>query len=735
MVTEGHGPSLRPLRYAAARACLCAALAGSLFASGAARAQSAELTAQPAAPPASDASAASGPEAEQVVTVQGVKADALKRASGSGTSIGRREVERAQAQNNGELLSRVAGLSVRSEDTPGFRLNLGVRGLSPARSRLILMEEDGVPVVVSPYGEPELYYTPLVERVERLDVLKGSDVLRYGPQTVGAVVQLHTFEPTLKPAWYLASQVGSHGYGAAIGRYSGTSNAVGYVAQVVRKSGAGVRNMGFYATDAFGKAVYASSSLGQLSLKLGFHDDRARTSYTGLTQAMYEDDPRKDTPTPQDFFAVRRYEAAIHHEKRFNAETALRSSVFAYQMNLAQRAQDFDRSDAGNVNYAQIIDPPFGLFLKPSASLRDRRYAVAGASTELSQRFNTGSALHRLTLGARAIADVARRKLRLGATPSAEEGVLQSDESTRILGLSAWVEDQIALTQRLLLTPAFRYEHSSTEKSIHLAQDSSVTGSRATSQAGGAMPGLGVIYGTARANAFASAYLGYSAPRVSQAITPQGQDAHLHAERSRNYELGVRGRNDWLRAEADAFLIQFDNQLVSSNPLLSSSEFTDGGRTRHLGAEATASLRIGKRLKLPVDLDLGAAYTFVQARFVGGDFAGSTVPYSPVNSLNLTLDMAHSAGFSGQIAVAYVGSQYTDSYNTVVAGPSGLDGIIDAYTALDIAARYRYAPSGVSVGLSVKSLLDKVYISDRLPNGIFTAGFRQIFATFAWSTD
>jgi len=61
--------------------------------------------------------------------------------------------------------------------------------------------------------------------------------------------------------------------------------------------------------------------------------------------------------------------------------------------------------------------------------------------------------------------------------------------------------------------------------------------------------------------------------------------------------------------------------------------------------------------------------------------------------------------------------------------------LIDAYTTLDVGARYRYRPSGVSFGLSVKSLLDRVYISDRLPNGIFTAGFRQIFATFAWSSD
>jgi len=309
-----------------------------------------------------------------------------------------------------------------------------------------------------------------------------------------------------------------------------------------------------------------------------------------------------------------------------------------------------------------------------------------------------------------------------------------TDDTTRILGLSAWFEDQIAVTGQLLVTPAFRYEHSNSNKHFRVI-DEMLAEVTASSHAGGAMPGLGAIYGSAKLNAFGSAYLGYSAPRISQAITPQGRDANLSAERSRNFELGLRGRSDWLRAEADGFLIQFGNQLVSNNPLKGNSEFVDGGRTRHLGAEATASVRFGKGLALPFDLDLGAQYTFVQARFVGGSSNGKTVPYSPVNSANVTLDVAHTSGVSGQVALAYIGAQYTDEDNTVLPGVSGLDGVIDAYTTLDVGARYRYAPSGVSFGLTVKSLLDKVYISDRLPNGIFTAGFRQIFATFAWSSD
>ena len=694
-----------------------------------ARAQSADV------PPSDDSGKA---KAALEITVQGNKADALKRASGSGTTIGEREIQSTQPESNAELLRRVPGLQVRTEDPMGLRLNLGVRGLSPSRSRLILMEEDGVPVVVSPYGEPELYYTPLVERTQRLDVQKGSDVLRYGPQTVGAVVQLHTFEPTVRPAWYIADQVGSRAYGSLQARFSNTSGAVGYVAQVVRKSGDGYRNMGFYATDAFGKAVLTHAVLGQLSLKLGFHDDRARTTYTGLTDTLYREDPRRDSVTPNDFFAVRRYEVALTHEKHFDDSTALKSSAFAYQMTLGQRLQDFDRHVSPGVTY-QIVDPT-GLLLRNTSTLRDRRYYVAGLSSELEHRFQTSTALHRVKLGGRAMLDIAHRRLAAGDTPTADSGEILTDDTTRIFGLSVWVEDQIALSRKLLVTPAFRYERSISHKAFHITDDDLVRGpiavdKSASSHAGGAMPGVGVIYGTTQANAFGSAYLGYSAPRISQAITARGQDANLHAERSRNYEVGVRGRSPWLRAEANTFLIQFDNQLVSNNPLYGASEFVDGGRTRHLGAEATANLRIGKGLSLPLDVDLGAQYTFVQARFVGGEYSGSSVPYSPEHSANVTLDLAHPAGVSGQIALAYIGSQYTDQRNTVRPGSVGLDGVMEAYTTLDVGARYRYAPSGVSFGLTVKSLLDRVYVSDRLPNGIFTAGFRQIFATFAWSSE
>ena len=90
---------------------------------------------------------------------------------------------------------------------------------------------------------------------------------------------------------------------------------------------------------------------------------------------------------------------------------------------------------------------------------------------------------------------------------------------------------------------------------------------------------------------------------------------------------------------------------------------------------------------------------------------------------------------SGQVAFSYVAPQYTDEKNTFRPGPLGLDGRIPAFTTVDLGAKYRHKRTGLSLGVAVKNLLDRVYISDRLPNGIFTAGFRQVFATLAWSSE
>ena len=83
------------------------------------------------------------------------------------------DLQSSHASTSNEALRKVPGIHVRDEEGLGTRLNIGIRGLNPTRSTKVLLLEDGIPVTFSPYGDNGSYYHPLIERYERIEVLKG----------------------------------------------------------------------------------------------------------------------------------------------------------------------------------------------------------------------------------------------------------------------------------------------------------------------------------------------------------------------------------------------------------------------------------------------------------------------------------------------------------------------------------------------------------------------------------
>ncbi|WP_225913576.1 TonB-dependent receptor plug domain-containing protein [Leptospira yasudae] len=99
------------------------------------------------------------------IRVIGEKKD-LKRIPGSATIIGKKYLEQARPTDGMEVLRRVPGASIRYQDPAGLTMNLGFRGVSNEVSRKVLILEDGLFTSLNPYGEPEMYYTPSIERME-----------------------------------------------------------------------------------------------------------------------------------------------------------------------------------------------------------------------------------------------------------------------------------------------------------------------------------------------------------------------------------------------------------------------------------------------------------------------------------------------------------------------------------------------------------------------------------------
>ena len=123
------------------------------------------------------------------VTVIG-DSDAARELAGSAAVIGSEQLNIEAATDINQVLKTVPGVYIQEEDGFGLRPNIGIRSAAPGRSEKITLMEDGVLIAPAPYSNPAAYYFPTISRMNSIEVLKGAPLLRYGPQTVGGVVNM-----------------------------------------------------------------------------------------------------------------------------------------------------------------------------------------------------------------------------------------------------------------------------------------------------------------------------------------------------------------------------------------------------------------------------------------------------------------------------------------------------------------------------------------------------------------
>tara|TARA_B100001123_G_scaffold423925_1_gene534672 strand:- start:263 stop:847 length:585 start_codon:yes stop_codon:yes gene_type:complete len=116
-----------------------------------------------------------------------------KNIVGTITSINSETLESIKPMGTQEILEYVPGINGFSDDGIGnSRINIGIRGINPRRSSRVLVLEDGIPIQPAIYVYPNMYYNPPVERISKVEVVKGSASILYGPQTMGGVVNYLT---------------------------------------------------------------------------------------------------------------------------------------------------------------------------------------------------------------------------------------------------------------------------------------------------------------------------------------------------------------------------------------------------------------------------------------------------------------------------------------------------------------------------------------------------------------
>jgi len=629
----------------------------------------------------------------------------------------------------------------------------------------VLVLEDGQPLTLNPYGVPELYYAPVLERMDHIEVYKGSGAIMWGPHTIGGVVNYISREPPRKLSINAELRYGSYGYLLATAGVGNTHGPIGYRLDVTHRRLEGPRALDLSSTDVTARFRLRLGSANVLALKLTFYDEASRATYLGPTTPQFEADPLANFAI-HDRFAIRRYAGLATLTSSLQRGVVLVTNLYAYATDRSWRRQDYDRDDRG-VPYERIIPAVPGelptndrgsLYFRNTASHRNRRYEVAGVEPRLTWAWQKGRVDGELTAGVRLHHERAHDAVLRAGLPTTDSGTPIDEEVRRGIAFAAFVQHRFTLFDKLKITPGFRLETFWSDREIARARVLDEFGNwngqvadvsvRGTSFSYGLIPGLGLSYAPHRAiTLYAGVHRGYAPPRTRDAVTPSGLDLRLASENSWNYEAGLRGGlGRWLLLDVAGFFIDFQNQLVPpaeaggaivGDPSLFNTGAVNGFATHQAGLETSLQFDLATLLQVPgLATPLSATYTWVAiADIVGHNkpFDGFRFPYTPEHILFAQLRVQHRIGLEGQVSVSYVSSQVVDRDNTIIPTVDGLLGLIPGYALIDARVAYTYARWGLTAFVAGKNLADNRYISSRAPSGIQVGMPRQIFGGLSYA--
>ncbi|MGE0046861.1 MAG: TonB-dependent receptor family protein [Hyphomonadaceae bacterium] len=652
----------------------------------------------------------------------------LQDIPGAGDTIETEDLERARVFTVNEALRQTPGLYPRDEEGLGLRPNIGVRGLSPTRSTEVLLLEDGLPLTYAPYGDNASYSHPPLRRFSRIEILRGAGQIRFGPHTVGGVINYITPQAPNEFSGSLFAAAGSEGYGEAAGSLGGEIAGVRLLAHAGYTQFDGVRaNHGFEIVDYHLRAERTLALGHELTLRASLNREDSQVSYSGLAEAEFAADPYSN-PFPNDSFATQRYTGALTHGWQVTPDVTLTTSIYSLYFNRDWWRQSSNSGQRPN----DASDPACGGMANVNTTCgnegRLREYHQYGAETRLRWETALFGADTTIEAGARWHTERQNRlqvnsDTPLGRTPGVgvNAGLIESNRRYA----EAWSAFAVADIQagRLTISPGARVE------AIEFERINRLTGLRGEDDLTAFIPGLGLSYRLSDTlSLYGGVHRGFSPPRVEDVVTNAGGTVDLDAEESTNWEIGLRGApTPGLRIDAAIFRMDFDNQIVPASVAGGvGATLTSAGETRHTGFEGGARLSLRDMGVLESDdIYFRSALTWVaEAEYTGARFSnisgfggvsvtGNRLPYAPEWIWSAAVGYRRGDWLNVEIEAQHTGEMFTDDLNTVAPIANGQRGLIDDATIVNLALNLTPWGERASFFVTVKNAADEIYIVDR----------------------
>ena len=676
--------------------------------------------------------------------------DSYQSISGAVNVLTQDELFESHVYNVNEALRKIPGVNVRDEEGFGMRPNIGIRGMNPTRSTKTLLLEDGIPLSYAPYGDNASYYHPPIERFARIEVLKGPNQIQFGPQTISGTINYLTPNPPSKPGGYLSFTGGTREFYDGHFNYGGTSGAFGGLLDITHKESEGARDNTHSDINDFNiKGIYDINAHNALTLRANYFQEDSMLTYSGITDAEMRHFGIRYNPFKNDRMQTDRWGTSLTHQFTFNQDVILTTNAYwsHFHRDWWRQASTTTDTQCGNsFRDARLAGSAINPDSCDSIQGRLRDYYSYGVEPRLKVTHRTFGIDNEWDMGFRAHFEEQFRTQE-NVKPLSNALTVSENNTRETDAYSGFAQNRFMMGD-WSLTPGVRIEH------INFRRQNQITDASGESTLTEVLPAFGINYSpNDLVTAFFGFHGGFAPPRAEDAVSNAGNSVDVGPEKSWNYELGFRSK-PYLGMTMDATLFHADflqqnavgNIAGGTTPLAS-------GEALYQGVEWLSRQDFGPLFDSDHNVYLQTAYTWVAradmmsdftclavdgkvptscaAGMVPGAMIGNRLPYSPEHQLTTTLGYAHPSGFDIHLETVYVGEQFSDFANSEEAplNGNGQNGKIDDYVVLNLATTYHAKPLNTDFYLSLKNLLDEIYIVDRT-RGILPGSPRLIQAGF-----
>jgi Fe(3+) dicitrate transport protein len=617
-----------------------------------------------------------------------------------------------------QILGRVPGANFSETEGAGFPSNgVGFRGLDPTQSVEINTRQNGIGIAADLYGYPETYYAPPSEALSRIEVVRGSASLAFGPQFGGSVNYVVRDGSNLRrPTLFSALTGGSYGLLNSFNSVGGAKDRWKYYGFVHLRADDGWRpNSETRQTAIYGSTTYSVTD----RLRVGFEYTAFRNRIHmpgGLSDEQFAIDPRASFRA-RNWLASPWNLAALRATYDFSP-TARIETVFSY---MNSKRYLIWRNEDGGPGALDEIDPQTGTFVPRevesetfrNGSLESRLrldHSLFGRTSTLA----TGVKLFKGTLD--------RFEGGPGSTGSDFDMKLYGGTWERALtfhttNAAAFAEELLRVTDRLSLTPGIRYEFVRSTSRGYTDVDS-VFMPRSYSYP---LIGIGAQYAATGSTQIYGNISGAYRPILYASLVPMGSivrvDPGLRAARGYNADLGWRGIvSDVIKFDLSGFYLSYRDRIgtrTSTDANGSFSETANIGNSIHRGAEVYVELdplaRAGGASKTALDIFTSLAY--IDARYVSGQFKGNRVEQAPrvLGRVGVTYGLGP---LSSTLQASHTSSSFGDANNSLRPIDDAVAGFVPAYTLLDWSGSARLG-GRTELTFGVNNLANRRYFTKR----------------------